>query len=117
MADESATDLATTVRLLVAGRIEALNIKLMKVGGISPAMALDRVAAAFGVATMVSCMDEAALAIAAGLQFALASPNVRWVDLDGHLDLVDDPTAPSVALERGVLCPAAGPGFGCPDIG
>lgn len=116
MADESATDLRSAARLLLDERVDALNIKLMKIGGIGPAQALDRLAEASGVATMVSCMDEAALAIAAGLQFALASANVRWVDLDGHLDLIDDPTAPAVRLREGRLSPGAGPGLGSPDL-
>jgi len=116
MADESATDLLSAARLVIEDRVEALNIKLMKIGGIAPAQALDRLAAAAGLPTMVSCMDEAALSIAAGLQFALASANVRWVDLDGHLDLVDDPSAPAVRLREGLLSPGRGPGFGCPDL-
>lgn len=116
MADESATDLRSGARLLLDQRVDAINIKLMKIGGIGPAQALDRLAAACGVATMVSCMDEAALAIAAGLHFALASANVRWVDLDGHLDLIDDPTAPAVTLRAGSLAPGEGVGFACPDL-
>ena len=53
---------------------------------------------------------------AAGLLFALTSSNVRWVDLDGHLDLVDDPTAATVRLDDGLLSLPDGPGFGCPDF-
>ncbi len=65
------------------------------------------------MATMVSCVHEPALLTAAGLSFALSSPNVRYGDLDGHLDLIGDPTVHGFILEEGWLIATDVPGLGC----
>jgi hypothetical protein len=62
---------------------------------------------------MVSCVHEPALLIAAGLSFALSSPNVRYGDLDGHLDLIGDPTLAGFRMEEGWLIASDVPGLGC----
>ncbi|HDQ14961.1 MAG TPA: dipeptide epimerase [Sediminispirochaeta sp.] len=91
---------------------ELCNIKLAKSGGIRRAAAMDSVAAAAGVGTMVGCMDEAGLGVAAGLAFALSSPNVRYADLDGHLEFLNDPSAAALRLEDGLLYPLEAEGLG-----
>jgi L-alanine-DL-glutamate epimerase-like enolase superfamily enzyme len=65
------------------------------------------------LATMVGCINEPALLVAAGLGFALSSPNVRYGDLDGHLDLVGDPSRPHFLLQDGYLVATDVPGLGC----
>jgi L-alanine-DL-glutamate epimerase-like enolase superfamily enzyme len=65
------------------------------------------------MATMVSCVNQPALLTAAGLAFALSSPNVAYGDLDGHFDLIDDPTVPGFRLEEGWLIATDVPGLGC----
>jgi L-alanine-DL-glutamate epimerase-like enolase superfamily enzyme len=84
-ADESVHDRASLAGL--AGKYDAVNIKLDKAGGLTEALALAAAAEAMGFALMVGCMISTSLAIAPAM---LVAQRARIIDLDGPLLLAQD---------------------------
>jgi L-alanine-DL-glutamate epimerase-like enolase superfamily enzyme len=84
-ADESMHDRASLARL--AGKYDAVNVKLDKAGGLTEALALTAEAGRRGFVLMVGCMISTSLAIAPAL---LVAQSARVVDLDGALLLARD---------------------------
>ena len=92
--------------------MDGLSIKLASCGGLRCARQVDAVARAAHVATMVGCFVEPALLISAGLSLALSSPNIHYADLDGFLDLSNDPSRAGFQLSEGWLVATDVPGLG-----
>jgi L-Ala-D/L-Glu epimerase / N-acetyl-D-glutamate racemase len=84
-ADESVHDRATLARL--AGRYDAVNLKLDKTGGLTEALAMADAAQALGFEIMIGCMVATSLSMAPAM---LLTPQARFVDLDGPLLLARD---------------------------
>ena len=88
------------------------NVKLMKCGGIAPALRIARIAGASGVGLMWGCMDESVISIAGALHAAYASPATRMLDLDGSFDLARDPALGGFELVAGRMLTLDAPGLG-----
>lgn len=104
--DEScrfATDVAK-----VAHCVDGVNLKLMKCGGLSEAMRIVAAARAHGLKTMIGCMGESSVAIAAG---AAIGSLFDHIDLDSQLNLNPDP-AEGLGWEDGCVVPRDVPGHG-----
>jgi len=84
-ADESLRDRASLAAL--AGKYDAVNIKLDKAGGLTEALALAAEAEQRGFIIMVGCMVATSLAMAPAM---LLAQRARVVDLDGPLLLAKD---------------------------
>jgi len=95
----------------VGNAAKAVNLKLMKHGGISRAIDVNTICESAGYPTMVGCMGEPQISIAAALAFALAQKNVRWLDLDSHFNLAEDPSK-GLRFENGELIAPDRPGLG-----
>lgn len=113
LADESLRGPRSALQIASQRAAHGMSIKLATCGGLHCARQIDSIARAAHMATMVGCINEPALLIAAGLGLALSSPNVRYGDLDGHFDLLDDPTQPGFFFEDGWLVARDVPGLGC----
>jgi L-alanine-DL-glutamate epimerase-like enolase superfamily enzyme len=109
-ADESVRVAADVPGL--ADRVDGVNLKLMKCGGITEALRIVATARAHGLQTMIGCMGESSVSIAAG---AALSALFDHIDLDSHLNLDPDP-AGGLTFEGGAVPPRDRPGHGAAPL-
>lgn len=88
--------------------VDGVNMKLMKCGGITEALRIIATARAHGLKTMIGCMSESSVAIAAA---AAISGGIDHVDLDSHYNLAPDP-AFGAPMVDGITLPPDVPGHG-----
>jgi len=91
-----------------ATHVDGVNMKLMKCGGITEALRIIATARAHGLKTMIGCMSESSVAIAAA---ASISGGIDHIDLDSHYNLAPDPSNGAPMVD-GVTLPPDLPGHG-----
>ncbi len=104
--DESVRTLNDVARCREQGH--GINIKLMKCGGITPALSMIEEARRANLKVMLGCMLETSIAITAA---AHMSPLVDYADLDGNLLVANDPFV-GATVHNGKLVLPSGPGLG-----
>lgn len=112
LADQSLRGPSSALEMASRHSVDGLSIKLVACGGLRRARQIDAIARAAHLATMISCTIEPALLVSAGLCLALSSPAVRYGDLDGHLDLLADPSRAGFHLADGWLIAGEVSGLG-----
>ncbi|KZL48927.1 dipeptide epimerase [Nodularia spumigena CENA596] len=92
----------------LANYVDGINIKLMKSGGLTEAMRMVHTARAYGLQVMFGCYSDSTLANTAAAQLA---PLADYLDLDSHLNLIDDPFTGAL-VQEGRILPNDLPGLG-----
>jgi L-alanine-DL-glutamate epimerase-like enolase superfamily enzyme len=92
------------------------NIKLMKCGGVSQGLKIADIAQHEGIELFWGCNDESIVSITAALHAAYASPNTKYIDLDGSLDLGQDVVTGGFILKDGYMYCSEKPGLGVERI-
>ncbi|MFB6195491.1 MAG: dipeptide epimerase [Haloplanus sp.] len=105
-ADESCVTLPDVPA--VADRVDIVNLKLMKCGGVREAMRMVHAARAHGLDVMLGCMVESTASLAAACHLA---PLVDYADLDGSL-LLETDAYEGPSYEGGTLDVPDRPGTG-----
>lgn len=92
----------------LADCVNGINIKIMKAGGLTEAMRMVHTARAYGLQVMFGCYSDSSLSNTAA---AHLSPLADYLDLDSHLNLIDDPFTGAL-IQEGRVLPNDRPGLG-----
>ena len=92
----------------VATHFDGINVKLVKCGGLTPALRMLKRAREEGLRTMVGCMLETSVLIAAG---CVAAQIAEYADLDGAWLIADDPCE-GWTFDHGMMTPPSPLGLG-----
>ncbi|TAK38517.1 MAG: dipeptide epimerase [Saprospiraceae bacterium] len=92
-----------------ASSFHGINIKLMKCGGLTPALRMIKQARTLGLKVMCGCMVESSVGISAIAQLL---PLLDYVDMDGPLFLKNNPARGARILNDGTIVLPASPGLG-----
>jgi len=114
--DESLKNPAAALHFAATQSFGIYNIKLMKCGGVYGAKQIATIAEQANIDLFWGCNDESIVSITAALHIAYASPNTKYIDLDGSFDLAEDIVKSGFELQDGCMYINDRPGFGFDKI-
>nr|WP_294775018.1 enolase C-terminal domain-like protein [uncultured Flavobacterium sp.] len=106
MADEDCQDISVLNDLVP--HYKSINIKLVKCGGLTPALEMIAEARKLNFNIMIGCMTESSIGISAG---AVLAPLCDYADLDGA-NLIANDIAKGSQIENGKILLSEKPGLG-----
>ena len=106
MADEDCQNLDSLDKLIPY--YKSINIKLMKCGGLTPALEMIRKARALNYKIMIGCMTESTVGISAACNL---TGIVDYADLDGA-NLISNDYAEGSFVKNGKISLSSKPGLG-----
>jgi len=95
MADEDCQDLDSLA--LLQTHYTSINLKLVKVGGLTPALKMIESAKTLNFKIMIGCMTESTIGISAGI---VLTPFADFIDLDGA-NLISNDLANGSSIDKG----------------
>lgn len=110
--DESMHGVHDVLAHTEAGAIGGVSLKTIKLGGVTPLVALATICDALGLSVNLAMMMESSLASAAMVHAACAIPQISWGLSLGHLWLAEDPVVTPIICRDGIVHCPAGPGLG-----
>ena len=112
LADESVFSPADALKIMQMGAADLINIKLMKCGGLYPALQIASAAEVYGVPCMIGCMLEAKISVNAAVHLACARGIITKIDLDGPVLCSEDPVLGGAVFAEKDITVSDAPGLG-----
>ncbi len=117
LADESAFNLMQVKQLAERAGADLINIKLMKTGGLSQAIAIADYCMSQDLECLMGCMLEGAVSAAAAVHLAIARSSViTKIDLDGPTLGTFNPIDGNVHFDDAVITVSDRPGLGIRSV-
>ena len=111
MADESLHSPEDAIKLAKSNAVDIFNIKLMKSGGLYPALRINAIGESSGIPCMLGCMLETRVSITAAASLVAAQKNITEADLDSDRHF-GDMISGGFSIEKGLITMLDKPGLG-----
>ena len=116
LADESVYSPRDAMKLISLRAADMLNIKLMKSGGLAPALKICAMAESAGMECMIGAMMESKVSVTAAAHLAMSRRIITKYDLDPPILCATDPVKGGAAYRGATISLTDAPGLGIEGI-